>query len=1124
MIHSAITAVKKFFLLFVGSYFLHAQIIAQSGNATFRNITSADGLPSTSITDFAQDAFGFIWIGSWDGDYRYDGHIFKKISSSTDGRYLKADKKGGIWIRFEYSVGYYDPFTDSVKKYDIPNADRFPDIAIDNAGTVWVATTDGILKFDPTKNIFIKDAGQQPGGIRDLTANGNGELLFLYRQKKDIPILLGQRNSKGTYSYEFFPADENNPEKGKSFISLTDSKTANLDNRPAFIRRIDSTGILIINSFGWAYKSKKEANWVFKKSLTKKFSLTASDAKLDYNGNLWLIQENAINKINITTGETTVYTNDPANPNSLLPLNQTLAGCNIFFDRQGVLWIASFSHGISRLNLFESDFGLLKDSTGAPIQDVLSALELKDGSYWIGARMIKNGLVHYSAGGKIIKKYGARAFDASPGKTISTDLSHPFAWSLAETADGSIWAGGGSPGPNRGGLSRIRPGTNEITRFKNDPNDTASLTGNWIYSIQVDGSGRVWAVSTKGVSLIDPVTEKVTRGANIRSWIEKDNSDYFPPLINSSGDLLIGNQTNFNHYLVDHKTLSVKPFAANVTAPDSLFFVHQDDAGKFWFVSPKGFGFLDSSLTRIAHFYEYKKLGLPVNEETGILNSDKQGNIWLGTDNGIFEFDPATEKFKHFGFERGLQGNHFNHLNYKGPSGKIYFGGNGGVNIFDPAAIKTNPYPPEMIFTGLKLDGKSITFGEKSAIQKPIFAADKIIVAPGVLTISIDFAAIHFAGNNNNQYQYKLEGFDKDWREGGTIGNATYTNLSPGNYTFYIKGSNWDGVWSDGKKSIEIKILPPWWRTWWAYTFYASIALFLLWRLDKYQKTRTIRKEREKTQQRELEQAKEIEKAYHELKSTQQQLIQSEKMASLGELTAGIAHEIQNPLNFVNNFSEVSNELITEMNMEIEKGDIEEAKAIANDIRQNLEKIHYHGKRADAIVKGMLQHSRNSSGVKEPTDINALADEYLRLAYHGLRAKDKSFNATIKTGFDNTIGNINIIPQDIGRVILNLITNAFYVVDEKKKQQPENYEPTVSVSTKKINDKVEIRVADNGNGIPEKVLNKIFQPFFTTKPTGQGTGLGLSLSYDIVKAHGGELKVETKEGEGAEFIIQLSLR
>ena len=266
-----------------------------------------------------------------------------------------------------------------------------------------------------------------------------------------------------------------------------------------------------------------------------------------------------------------------------------------------------------------------------------------------------------------------------------------------------------------------------------------------------------------------------------------------------------------------------------------------------------------------------------------------------------------------------------------------------------------------------------------------------------------------------------------------------------------------------------------------------------------------------------------IEKAYQQLKSTQAQLIQSEKMASLGELTAGIAHEIQNPLNFVNNFSEINKELVAELQNELKTGNAEEAIAISNDIKENEEKINHHGKRADSIVKGMLQHSRVSTGHKEPTDINMLADEYLRLSYHGMRAKDKAFNATIQTDFDNSIEKINIIPQDIGRVLLNLYNNAFYALAEKAKQQTNGYEPLISVSTKKTNDKVEIKVKDNGNGIPQNIVDKIFQPFFTTKPTGQGTGLGLSLSYDIVKAHGGEIKVETKKGEGSEFVIQLMI-
>ncbi|MDN3642877.1 ATP-binding protein [Lutimonas halocynthiae] len=293
---------------------------------------------------------------------------------------------------------------------------------------------------------------------------------------------------------------------------------------------------------------------------------------------------------------------------------------------------------------------------------------------------------------------------------------------------------------------------------------------------------------------------------------------------------------------------------------------------------------------------------------------------------------------------------------------------------------------------------------------------------------------------------------------------------------------------------------------------FALILSFILFRNNK---------NRQKANSILVQQKEKVQETLEELKVTQSQLVQSEKMASLGELTAGIAHEIQNPLNFVNNFSEVSQELMKEMQDEIKKGDKEEALEIGNDIEQNLEKIHHHGQRASEIVKGMLQHSRSSTGIRELTDINTLTDEYLRLAYHGLRAKDKSFNAKLETNFDEQLKKINIIPQEMGRVILNLITNAFYAVNEKNALHPENYEPKVTVSTEKTRNGAVITIKDNGNGIPQEVLDKIFQPFFTTKPAGQGTGLGLSLSYDIVKAHGGDLKVETEQGTGTVFSIML---
>jgi signal transduction histidine kinase len=290
---------------------------------------------------------------------------------------------------------------------------------------------------------------------------------------------------------------------------------------------------------------------------------------------------------------------------------------------------------------------------------------------------------------------------------------------------------------------------------------------------------------------------------------------------------------------------------------------------------------------------------------------------------------------------------------------------------------------------------------------------------------------------------------------------------------------------------------------------------------QEQEKQEILANQKKHLEQEVLHRTNELTRSLEELKATQSQLIQKEKMASLGELTAGIAHEIQNPLNFVNNFSDVNAELVDELQAELKAGNTEDAFSISNEIKDNEQKINHHGKRADAIVKGMLQHSRASSGKKEPIDINALADEYLRLSYHGLRAKDKDFNADFKTDFDETIGNIEVVPQDIGRVLLNLYNNAFYAVYAKKKQLNGTFEPTVEVSTKRVGNNVMITVKDNGTGIPQKVLDKIYQPFFTTKPTGQGTGLGLSLSYDIIKAHGGEIRVESKEGEYTECVVQL---
>jgi signal transduction histidine kinase len=383
------------------------------------------------------------------------------------------------------------------------------------------------------------------------------------------------------------------------------------------------------------------------------------------------------------------------------------------------------------------------------------------------------------------------------------------------------------------------------------------------------------------------------------------------------------------------------------------------------------------------------------------------------------------------------------------------------------------------------------------------------------------------------EFRYVLEGFDEQWSEiTKNSTSKTYFNLLPGDYTFKVITKGFNGVWSQSSK-FSFTIKSPWWFTWWAFLIYAFILGLLIYTIVQV-RSFYLKKENRILEERVNHRTAQLNKSIEELKSTQEQLIQSEKMASLGELTAGIAHEIQNPLNFVNNFSEVSNELIQEIKEERLKTKGEQDERLINeilaDISDNLDKINTHGKRADSIVKGMLQHSRNNSGQKELTDINALADEYLRLSYHGLRAKDKSFNADFKLDLDPSIPKMEIVSQDIGRVLLNLINNGFYAVSEKREElsiggnsEQGSYKPTVWVSTQKLNKGVEIRIRDNGNGIPAEIKAKIFQPFFTTKPAGKGTGLGLSMSYEIItKGHNGKLSVESVPGDFTEFIIILT--
>jgi signal transduction histidine kinase/ligand-binding sensor domain-containing protein len=460
---------------------------------------------------------------------------------------------------------------------------------------------------------------------------------------------------------------------------------------------------------------------------------------------------------------------------------------------------------------------------------------------------------------------------------------------------------------------------------------------------------------------------------------------------------------------------------------------------------------------------------------------------------------------------------------YSEPNGISWFGTNEGMIRLDPNSEYKIDHPVPLYFTGVLSGEEAVDLPEQLTQSIPEFPFKGN-------AIRFQYVAPFFIKENKISYQTFLEGFDEEWGKWENKLYREFSNLPYGTYTFRVRAKNTFNVLSE-EISYSFVILPPWYATWWAFILYFLGIGLLVLGLVKFQTGRILAREKDKNREKELAHAREIQKAYEDLKATQAQLIHSEKMASLGELTAGIAHEIQNPLNFVNNFSELNTELIEEMNEEVGKGNLEEVKVLLSDLKKNEQKIAQHGKRASSIVKGMLAHSRNGSGEKQSLDINDLAEEYLKLAYHGLRAKDKNFQAEFKMDFDSDIPRIQVVPQDIGRVLLNLINNAFQACMERKNDElsPDSYrenkdalyKPMVTVKTEDKGNSILISISDNGKGIPDTIKDKIFQPFFTTKPTGQGTGLGLSLSYDIVKAHGGELSIESRSGQGATFIISL---
>ena len=1119
---------------------------AAQGKGFFTTYNTDNGLALDQIYCSYKDKTGNLWFGTNGGGVsKYDGKSFTNYTT-THGLAnnvvwsIMEDKKGNIWFGTDGNgVSKFDgkSFTNYTTVQGLANNVVYS-ITEDKIGNIWMGTNGGgVSKFDGEQfTNYTTAKGLANNAVRDIAEDKSGNLWFGTLgggvSKYDGSIFTNYTTTQGlandtirsiiqdTKGNFWFGTNGGGLSKFDGKVFTNYSTAQGLADNTVWRIIEDNIGNLWLGTNGGGvskFDGKKFTNYTTKQGLANNVVRSIVE---DEKGNYWFGTDGGgLSKFsgNSFINYTTVH--GLAN-NIVYSINE---------DKSGNLWLGTSGGGASKYD--GKRFTNYTTAQGLANNKIYSIAIDQLGNSWFGTS------------GSGVSKFDGKSFT---NYTIEQGLANNTVFSIIEDKTRNLWFG-----TSGAGVSKFdgKSFTNYTTQ--------QGLANNEVFCILQDKKGNYWfGTSGGGVSKFDGksftnYTTEQGLASNVVWTITEDKA----------GNLWFGTQNGLS--LMRFETIARIDENLQTKKP---FFEH-----------------LFESFTT--------KDGLPDNFVTQVVQGNNE-KLYIGTNLGFCELSPG--KIGNGSNKKWTVGKVFNSLTaypvkdinagpgamFKDSKGIIWIGTGSdktGLVRFDPQAIvNSSSKPPVIVIQRVKINNESIswndldakhsdekldsnstapniteevnTFGrllsqvEKDSLRKKFGTLlfdgirswnpvpENLVLPHSFNDISFDFNAIETGRNFLVKYQYMLEGYDKDWSPPDNKSSANFGNIYSGTYTFKIKAQSPDGVWSE-PVSYTFKVLPPWWKTWWMYLVYllvflAALRLFFRWR------QRRIILERDILEKKVKHRTEQLNKSLEDLKSTQSQLIQSEKMASLGELTAGIAHEIQNPLNFVNNFSEVNAELIEELVEEVDKGNIAEAKAIAKDIKDNELKINQHGKRAEAIVKGMMQHSQPSTGKKEPTDINALCDEYLRVTYHGLRVKDKSFNATIKTDFDNSIGNINIIPQDIGRVVLNLLTNAFYAAPlppEGGFLDPDDSKtPTIWVSTKKIltplgDGGVLISVKDNGPGIPQKIIDKIFQPFFTTKPTGQGTGLGLSLSYDIVKAHGGELKVETKEGEGTTFIIQLPI-
>ena len=1073
-------------------------------------------------TAMLKDINGFLWLGSHYGEVsRFDGSTFKQY-------YPDKNKKGNIisthcWALVE-----------------------------DSLHNIWIGTRQGLSRYDIKADTFTNfHTATKPENLDNL-------VVPFWATSKEVLCIEGQ-NQISAYDILSFQrkklADIKDSDKvGRSPLKISHAIFDSGSNSVWMLPEDEEGLTQFFLSTG---KSVFHKRIEFSKKPLPTGHRDAEAMCFDRNRScIWINSYDGL--VQFSLSDQRFHRIDALNPFVKLKDYDRWVGIDI--DLKGRIWLATMPEGILIYDPVTNTVS--KPISNPALQKEVAEANLKiycdrDGVVWTSYWSLKEiyQLIPFAPS---VKRYAANHLKKD--SLISFDISN-----MVAGKDGELWIGTGY------GLNIYNPQTGSFKIIKEK--DLPGIKGSVIVPMAIDTVRKkawLYAGPPDRVYEMDLVTKqcrnvvfkdslgKVIQPVDIVRFISHPYKNGFLFFDGAHGILQVGADSLVARLVIPFHNAIFRIIAEGGimflrTFPNNLTYhnisgkwiktqhpldtigwteiLYDRESKTYWVAADNKLIHYDDNFRVIRTFYD------EVDKMRGILTliSDGRGNIWFNNDkkeigNLNIKTGIITTLSEQDGYQKQWYDPHTAHGAQA--SGELYFVGNWlapGVSFDRISPGKFVSFSPASVyFNSLEVKdfplprSKGVNNLEELSLK---YFQNKINIETGV----IDF---YSKGRNHIRYKLEIDGENADWQYGPAISTIRYEGLAPGKYKLVMQASNAASEFSGPEKTLLINISPAFWNTWWFRTIGVLALIGIIYGFMQY-RSRNLKQTNILLEKKVTARTNELNNSLTELKNTQDQLVHSEKMASLGELTSGIAHEIKNPLNFINNFSEINMDLIAELEEQPNK-DVE-SEQIIKTLKKNSEKINHHGKRVDDIVKSMLQHSRFGNLTKEPVNINMLCAESLKLAYHGFKAKEKTFNAAAEMNFDPDLPTVMVIPQDIGRVLLNLINNAFYAVHEKKKKglvistdeaEPEiSYKPTVTVSTKRIENKILITVSDNGPGIPQKIINKIFQPFFTTKPTGEGTGLGLSMSYDIVtKSHGGELRVKSIEEEGTDFEMVIPVK